>query len=59
MPINKDILKIVGDTSKHGDNDPEPGLVDKLLREWSKRNSIKILIAAITWGLGAVALLLA
>ena len=59
MPINKDLLKIVGDASKHDEKDPEPGLVDKLLREWSKRNSIKILIAAITWGLGAAALLLA
>jgi len=59
MPINKEILKILNDASKQDAKAPEPGLVDKLFSEWSKYNSIRILIAAAAWGLGTAALLLA
>lgn len=59
MPINKDILKITSDVSKPDTEDPDTGLVDKLFSEWTSYNSIRISIAAVAWGLGTAALLLA
>lgn len=72
MPINKEILKITSDASKRDgkgpdlgtadkpdEKGPDPGLVDKLFSEWSKYNYIRISIAAVAWGLGTSALLLA
>lgn len=59
LPINKDILKIASDASKPNAKGPEPGLVDKLFREWREYHSIRMSIATVAWGLGMAALLLA
>jgi len=59
VPINTNILKITSDASRQDGKGPEPGLVDKLFGEWKKYNMIRLSIAAIAWGLGTAALLLA
>lgn len=59
LPINKEILKMAKDVSKSDAKSPEPAIIDRVFGEWGKYNSIRLLIAAATWGLGTVALLLA
>jgi len=60
MPINKEILKATSDASTpDGGKTPGPRQVDKLFSEWRKLSSIRTSLAAVSWGLGAAALLLA
>ena len=59
LPINKEIFKAASDASKPDAKGTEPGLVDKLFGKWMKYNYIRLSIAAVAWGLGTAALLLA
>jgi hypothetical protein len=59
VPINKVILKMANDVSKSDAKSPDSGLMDRLFSEWRKYNTVRLSIAAVAWGLGAAALLLA
>ena len=52
MPINKNLFKVSGDASMQDGKGPEPGVVDELLGDWAKYNSVRMSIGAVGWALG-------
>jgi uncharacterized membrane protein len=58
-PINNELIEHAKAASQPDAKAPEQRVIDKLLSEWMKYNSIRISIAAVAWTLGTATLFLA